>query len=221
MLLRPLKGKPAQIWRIRAGRGAHPSLMTGGELPGRHAGAGPGGHGEVLRGNRGDAAGAELGSSSAERIAVNAGTVSVLPVLVALPAPGSGWVRRRPIGPGRGGAAVVLRAGESPAHGEGRQRLREGKEAAMPQDAPLNGSAPDPASGPWSRVAGMQAKLHRWAAADPGRRFEDLFSFVHDPATLYVALLPGRGQPGREHARRGRDDRRAGRGAHRCPGVPG
>jgi hypothetical protein len=28
----------------------------------------------------------------------------------------------------------------------------------------------------------MRAKLHRWAAADPGRRFDDLFNFVHDPA---------------------------------------
>jgi len=41
----------------------------------------------------------------------------------------------------------------------------------MPQDAPPNGSAQDQAPGPWSRVAGMQAKLHRRAAADPGRRF--------------------------------------------------
>ena len=30
----------------------------------------------------------------------------------------------------------------------------------------------------------MQAKLHRWAVADPGRRFDDLFNFVYDPATL-------------------------------------
>jgi RNA-directed DNA polymerase len=34
----------------------------------------------------------------------------------------------------------------------------------------------------------MQAKLHRWAAADPGRRFDDLFNFVYDPATLLVAF---------------------------------
>ncbi|WP_416332913.1 group II intron reverse transcriptase/maturase [Amycolatopsis echigonensis] len=33
----------------------------------------------------------------------------------------------------------------------------------------------------------MQAKLHRWASADPGRRFDDLFNLVHDPATLRVA----------------------------------
>ncbi len=58
----------------------------------------------------------------------------------------------------------------------------------MPQDAPPNGGAQDQApGGSWSRVAGMQAKLHRWAAADPGRRFGDLFNFVHDPATLLVA----------------------------------
>ena len=59
----------------------------------------------------------------------------------------------------------------------------------MPQDAPPNGSAQDPApDGPWSRVAGMQAKLHRWAAADPGRRFDDLYNLVHDPATLLMAF---------------------------------
>ena len=63
----------------------------------------------------------------------------------------------------------------------------------MPQDAPPNGGAPAPApAGPWARVAGMQAKLHRWAAADPGRRFDDLFNFVHDPATLIVAFAGSR-----------------------------
>lgn len=34
----------------------------------------------------------------------------------------------------------------------------------MSQDAPPNGSTPDPAEPSWSRVAVMQAKLHRWAA---------------------------------------------------------
>src|SRR5580704_16855711 len=74
----------------------------------------------------------------------------------------------------------------------------------MPQDAPPNGSAPDPAGGSWSRVAGMQAKLHHWAAADPGRRFDDLFNFVHDPATLLVAF-----------------DRVAGNRGANSPGVDG
>jgi RNA-directed DNA polymerase len=59
----------------------------------------------------------------------------------------------------------------------------------MPQGALPDGGARDQArEGSWERVAGMQAKLHRWAAADPGRRFDDLFNFVCDPATLMVAF---------------------------------
>ncbi len=75
----------------------------------------------------------------------------------------------------------------------------------MPQEAPPNGGAPDTApAGSWSRVAGMQAKLHRWAVADPGRRFDDLFNFVYDPATLIVAF-----------------DRVAGNRGANSPGVDG
>ncbi len=59
----------------------------------------------------------------------------------------------------------------------------------MPKEAPPNGGAPPEGPlGPRRRVSEMQAKLHRWAAADPGRRFDDLFNFVHDPATLIVAF---------------------------------
>jgi RNA-directed DNA polymerase len=50
----------------------------------------------------------------------------------------------------------------------------------------------------------MQAKLHRWAAADPGRRFDDLFNLVHDPATLIMAY-----------------ERVAGNSGSRTPGVDG
>ncbi len=50
----------------------------------------------------------------------------------------------------------------------------------------------------------MQAKLHRWATADPGRRFDDLFNFVCDPATLIMAF-----------------DRVAGNRGARTPGVDG
>jgi RNA-directed DNA polymerase len=42
----------------------------------------------------------------------------------------------------------------------------------------------------------MQAKLHRWAAADSGRRFDDVFNFVHDPATLQVAFARVAGNRG-------------------------
>ena len=84
-------------------------------------------------------------------------------------------------------------------------------EAVMPKDAPPNGAAPtnddntgDVPVGPRRRVSEMQAKLHRWAVADPGRRFDDLFNFVHDPATLIVAF-----------------DRVAGNTGSRTPGVDG
>src|SRR3954466_4829647 len=79
-------------------------------------------------------------------------------------------------------------------------------EAVMPKDAPPNGgaSSEDGLIGPFRRVSEMQAKLHRWAAADPGRRFDDLFNFVHDPATLIVAF-----------------DRVAGNTGSRSPGVDG
>ena len=60
----------------------------------------------------------------------------------------------------------------------------------MPKDALVNtGASIDPAPvGSHQRVSEMQAKLHRWAVADPGRRFDDLFNLVHDPATLIMAF---------------------------------
>jgi len=66
----------------------------------------------------------------------------------------------------------------------------------MPKDAPPNGgarvaveeAAGELPVGPRARVSGIQVKLHCWAAADPGRRFDDLFNLVCDPATLKVAF---------------------------------
>src|SRR5881394_2588071 len=55
------------------------------------------------------------------------------------------------------------------------------KGTAMPEDAGVNSPAPH------ARVREMQAKLHRWAAADPGRRFGDLYNLVSDPAILLIA----------------------------------
>ena len=37
------------------------------------------------------------------------------------------------------------------------------------------------------RVLEMQTKLHRWARQDEGRRFDDLYNLVYDPAFLAVA----------------------------------
>jgi len=59
----------------------------------------------------------------------------------------------------------------------------------MPKEAPVNaGAGSERSVGPHRRVSEMQTKLHRWAAADSGRRFDDLFNFVCDPATLVVAF---------------------------------
>ena len=46
------------------------------------------------------------------------------------------------------------------------------------------------------RVLVMQTKLHRWATADPGRRFDDLANLVYDPAFLVVAWARVRGNKG-------------------------
>ena len=68
----------------------------------------------------------------------------------------------------------------------------------MPKDAPLNsGARPGPGLlDPFRKVSEMQAKLHRWAVADSGRRFDDLFNFVCDPATLIVAFARVAGNRG-------------------------
>ena len=66
------------------------------------------------------------------------------------------------------------------------------------------GAPPGLPVGPHRRVSEMQAKLHRWAAVDPGRRFDDLFNFVCDPATLLVSF-----------------DRVAGNHGANTPGVDG
>lgn len=51
-----------------------------------------------------------------------------------------------------------------------------------------------------SRVLGLQTKLHRWAASDPGRRFDDLSNLVSDPAFLTVAWARVRGNKGARSA---------------------
>src|SRR4051812_2817953 len=46
------------------------------------------------------------------------------------------------------------------------------------------------------RVLAMQSKLHRWAASDAGRQFDDLYNLVYDPAFLVVAFDRVRGNKG-------------------------
>ena len=59
----------------------------------------------------------------------------------------------------------------------------------MSEEAPVNAGAvawPGQDSARLT-VRRMQAKLHRWAAGDSGRRFGDLFNLVYDPAFLVAA----------------------------------
>jgi len=61
----------------------------------------------------------------------------------------------------------------------------------MSEDAPVNTGAvawPDDFTAD-VMVRKMQAKLHRWATEDPGRRFGDLFNLVYDPAFLVTAWV--------------------------------
>src|SRR6266700_5520825 len=50
------------------------------------------------------------------------------------------------------------------------------------------------------RVLEIQARLHRRAVADPGRRFDDLFNLVADPAFLLVGWARVRGNKGAKTA---------------------
>ena len=97
--------------------------------------------------------------------------------------------------PGWGGGPVVVRGRESRPHGEGIQRVRspvlECQEVAGEHRrsvADLDEAEP--------RVLAMQTKLHQWATDDPGRRFDDLFNLVYDPAFLVVAWDRVRGNKG-------------------------
>jgi RNA-directed DNA polymerase len=62
-------------------------------------------------------------------------------------------------------------------------------------DAPGPEAAVDLMVG-WPRVLKIQTKLHQWAGADPGRRFDDLFNLVLDPAVMAEAWQRVRGNRG-------------------------
>jgi len=86
-----------------------------------------GGHGEGLRRNRGDAAGAKLDAKPVDRFPVNTGTI-----WCRSRCPESAWASR--IGPSSaegarwGGGPVVVRARERRAHGEGGQQVSSGRQ---------------------------------------------------------------------------------------------
>jgi RNA-directed DNA polymerase len=66
---------------------------------------------------------------------------------------------------------------------------------------PLNSGAPWPSvEQAEARVLGIQRKLHKWAADDPTRRFQDLRNLVCDPAFLVLAWSRVRGNRGARSA---------------------
>src|SRR5437764_4164380 len=87
---------------------------------------------------------------------------------------------------------VGRRARSSPGAGKPRAWRRSpagsGSTALQGQEALVNTGEPWPGlDEALPRVLRMQVKLHRWAAQDPGRRFDDLHNLVCDPAFLVVA----------------------------------
>ena len=96
---------------------------------------------------------------------------------------------------GRGGAAVVLRARESLAHGEGRQRVRSGRSCnARRRAGESRRSARWPgAGGQGTGDAGQTAPL---GGGRSSRRFGDLFNLVYDPMFLAEAWMRVRSNTG-------------------------
>jgi hypothetical protein len=94
-------------------RGGEHATPTGGQ-PGR-----PGGLEEGLRRTRGEAVRGKAGRRPCRPIDSERGNRPVSPF-----PPVGGWAGTSSAdGTGRGGASVVVRAGESPVHGEGRQQV--------------------------------------------------------------------------------------------------
>jgi len=63
----------------------------------------------------------------------------------------------------------------------------------MPKEALVNTGGPSEGREPFARVSDMQTKLHRWAVADPGRRFDDLFNVCARPGHADRGVRSGRG----------------------------
>lgn len=90
----------------------------------------------------------------------------------------------------------------------------------MPGDTPVNiGVTLDSLYQAERRVLEIQTKLHQRAAADPGRRFDDLFNLVVDPAFLVLAWERVRGNRGARSA--GVDGRTVGQIERSERGVEG
>lgn len=127
---------------------------------------------------------------------VNVGSIPVVPAGAVAGSLG-GKARRRLTRPGWDGGPVVVRDRESRSHGEGGQRdrsIRHRQEHAGEHRRTV-------ARRPWGVGAGTgdADEAAPLAAADPGRRFDDLHNLVYDPAFLVAAWSRVRGQHGCTH----------------------
>lgn len=91
------------------------------------------------------------------------------------------------IGPGRGGGPVVREAGKAGHLGKGPSRIAARLNGEGDTLVNTGVARPIDSTEAWAQVLRMQAKLHRWAVADLGRRFDDVFNLVYDPAFLAAA----------------------------------
>jgi RNA-directed DNA polymerase len=90
----------------------------------------------------------------------------------------------------------------------------------MPEDASMNiGVLLESPQMAAQRVLGMQKKLHRWAVVDSGRRFDDLYNLIYDPAFLVAAWTRVKGNTGGRSA--GVDGRTVAAIERSDPGVEG
>src|SRR5579884_3410264 len=117
----PQEVGPARTWWIWAGMAVRRDpLQPGGPASAR----GAGGHGEVLRGSRGQACRGKAGRRSRQSVCGERGNrprVAYPPASQA----GGGKARRLLLTRGRDGGSVVVRVRESRPHGEGTQRVRK------------------------------------------------------------------------------------------------
>ena len=119
MLEAPRFQNRPETWRTWVGHGNEAALVYGGSLHARlvYSGLVAGARLRVLAGR---AVGVQPAADPVKRIMVNVGSAPC--------APGRWWrpgkARCRLMGAGRGGVRVVVRAGESPVHGEGGQQDR-------------------------------------------------------------------------------------------------
>jgi retron-type reverse transcriptase len=93
------------------------------------------------------------------------------------PPPGDGWPKRPATARGGGGARIVVRGRESRPHGEGGQWIQFASRRWTALSDTVNTGF----------ILDMQRKLYRWSAADPDKRFADLFNVVCDRGTLLHA----------------------------------